>query len=514
MEKYNNLDHDSISDELTQEKRNDILHRCELNQIRAALIQKYKRNVNEIATQLIIDIAESIDNYSIENYQIIMNHDMVKALGNTYKPLTSRQVDVISRSDHLFSDRVFATDDFESQNLRLTLLLSSYPDSPLAKCIKEFQQEINERFLNSFGAGLSTESLTKDLNALCDLFIDPSAENIAKYAERIKKSKDASQNRKSAAAVLTLGALGSLATAAGATAAAFLLPVVSVPLIVSTLAGAGLGMFAGTAGSGGAVYTAKKREYYGSKLQNVQDTVIANNEKQWALAELSVMTGEETVLDALRLNSERSENCYVLCNLLAVTIRETEKSNSTLSHSLKQIRDIIRDKGVFAGFPLRNNNNDNPVPQAGEGEQIDLRTVNVRHYLNIANLQQEYRTKNAALPADENARNIVTSRLDELEKIINCKRGITIAIETLNERVYENRSLRRANNPVRDNILVKLLNNIANESRRDALTTHLDDAIFALFADSANSNTGKDLLTLRNSLTPPYEEVPVLGYGR
>lgn len=512
IDKYNNLDHDSISNEIPLEKRNVILHRSELNQIRAALM--HKRNDNETAAQLISDIAEAIDNYTTESYQIIMNHDMVKALANTYKQLTSRQVDVISRSDHLFSDRVFSTDDFESQNLRLTLLLSSYPDSPLAKCIKEFQQKINESFLNSFGAGLSTESLTKDLNALCDLFISPDAENFAKYAERIVKSKHASQNRKNAAAILTVGGLASLATAAGATAVAFIFPVVSVPVIVSTLAGASLGMFAGTAGTGGAVYTAKKRENYGSNLQDVQDTFIANNEKQWTLAKLSVVTGEDTVLDALRLNIERSENSYVLCNLLAETIRKTEKSNVTLSNSLKEIRDIILDKGFFAGFPLKNNNNDSPEPQAaGEGKEINLRTMNVRQYLNIADLQQEYRTKNAALPADENARNVVTNRLEELVAVINCKRGITTAIETLNVRVSQNSSLQRPYNPVRDNILIKLLKIAANESNRDSLTTHLDDAVFALFADSANSKTGIDLLTLRNKLMPPHEEVPVLRHG-
>lgn len=480
-----------------EDKQTEMAHCYELTQLLATLAQIKINTENSLFFNDIFDlIGDGIKHYSVDKYYKIKQNNSIVSQRNSHQSLTFREVNEILHGPELFPD-----DNYELQYARLTLLLSAYPAYlPLRTEIAKFQQKINENYLNlNRTIGLSKTSLCKDLKILGDILLNPSTENFKKYAYRIHTNEKASNNRMLGAQILTSSMFASLAVAAGIS---LIVPFALLPALAT------FGIFAtSTGGAILGVKTAKERALYTSELQDLEHTLIPVNPQKWALSELkpvlaakkcnATCQNEIKMLMSLYMEIENCENIDKLCNSLATNIFILNETDLETACKLKTIRSQVRK----SCYPDLNSKAD---ISGIFGNLLDCTIV--KKTMSWAKLEVQKIEENIDF-----SRGHVTESMekyqfkcrDKMAFILNLNKGIKQAIDEL--------LIRKTNDPVRDNVLARLLINISDLTNNKELLTHLDDAIFALFDNSKNSIIGKDLLILRNELIACKEISPLIS---
>ncbi|MBA3536155.1 MAG: hypothetical protein H0T84_06040 [Tatlockia sp.] len=325
-----------------EEKIEEISHRTKLDRILASKkeIKTISGNGKDLDLQMEL-IQQAIENYSPENYIKIKKNSDILLFKDNYKSLKSRDVDEI-----LYSDFLFPKDNFEFQNLRLSLILGSFPESSLKIEVKKLQKEINRISQDlEFLTGFKIDSLLKDLNILSALLLNPSPDNFKKLEERIIINEKATTNREKGGHVITSSTMAMLGVAAVAvfTTGAIVLPAL-----------AALGLFGAGTYTAIAEYKASgKRAEYKSKLQRVENELNKGNENEI-----------ENLLKNLRKILEQNKNGFnplgtskimsvfnkikyannknTVCNALAEVIYCFNETDIETANQLKTMRKELR----------------------------------------------------------------------------------------------------------------------------------------------------------------------------
>ncbi|MBA2650747.1 MAG: hypothetical protein H0U73_00550 [Tatlockia sp.] len=460
----------------SDEKLQEISHLCELSKMLA--FQKKLKITSGSSKYLdpqIDSIKQGMAIYSSESYIEIENNSHIKRFEKYYRLLKSRDVDEI-----LCSDLLFPKDSFELQNLRLTLILGTFPESPFKKHVKMLQNDINRisQAPNRL-AGFKVESLIKDLTILSKLLLNPSPDNFKKYEERIKTNEQATTNREISGNLLTSGTIALLAGAAA------LITFTPIP-VVGVLGLITVGFFGGNSLAYLEQQAAKARGEYLKELKIVRNGINRSKEIKidTILEELTqILTenkkgtncqGSQTIMYAFQ-RIKYSKNLNTLCNTLAEIFYSFNETDMNTANRIKNIRKELKtnisDLNLLADSGIVN---------------LDSLPALLNGIINWANDKLGYVEDILCIRKFDEQ---LTQQKNQLVGVIEFIGKIKIAIVSL--------ILRKTANSPRDKILHNFILAINQQSDKEKLITALDDAILALFENSSKSKIAQDFLDIR-----------------